>query len=110
MLALIVVGIGVVGALGFVIAGLRLVVIAAFALEKRLHILESRPVYAQFEATLLRIDETSAAIQTVPQLWTRARVAFEGIQNTRSQLQSAARGVGFAARMARAVWDGPKRS
>jgi len=109
MITLIVVGVGVLGALGFAAAGLRKLVLAVLAVEKRTHFLEERPIYAQFSATGARLDAASREIQSLPELWTRAQQALVAIESTRARLRGAVRGVGFAARMARAVWDGPKR-
>lgn len=109
MTSLIIVGAGVLGALGFVIAGLRHLVLAAFALEKRTHFLEERAIYAQFAAIGGRIDTVSREIESLPELWERGRRALVAIERTRTRVRTAVRGVGFAARMARAVWEGPKR-
>ncbi len=109
MTSLIVVGAGVLGALAFVGAGLRKLVLAVLAVEKRTHFLEERAIYAQFAATGARLDAAAREIQSLPELWTRAQQALVAIEKTRTRLRSVVRGAGFAARMARAVWDGPKR-
>ncbi len=109
MASLIFLGVAVVAALALIGTGLYRLVVAFFALEKRTHLFDERPIYAQFAATGARIDTVSREIESLPQLWTRARLAIVAIEQSRSRLRSAARGVTFAARMARAVWNGPKR-
>jgi len=109
MSVLVVLGVCCLGALGFVLAGLRKLVIAAGVFERSLTVFEDRPVVAQFAALDGRFEKISSDVSEFPLLLTRARVALENIQRSRAGFQTAAKGVNFAARMARAVWDGPKR-
>jgi hypothetical protein len=109
VISLIVLGVAVLAGLGFIVAGAYRLVVAFLAFEKHTHFMEERAIYAQVSATGARISEVTQEIENLPELWARARVAFFEIQRHRTRLQSAARGVSFAARMARAVWDGPKK-
>jgi hypothetical protein len=109
VISLIVLGVAVVAALGFAGAGVYRLIVAFLAFEKHTHFLEERAIYAQASATSARISEVTREIENLPALWSRARVALVDIERHRTRLQAAARGVSFAARMARAVWNGPKQ-
>jgi hypothetical protein len=109
VISLIFLGVAVLAGLAFAGVGAYRLIVAFFAFEKHTHFMEERAIYAQASATSARVSEVTQEIENLPELWTRARVAFVEIERHRTRLQSAARGVSFAARMARAVWDGPKK-
>ena len=110
MVALIVVGVCVLAALAFTIAGARQVFLAVSVVERSANKLGNKPLAQQFAATQARIENVQAEFATLPQLLTRARNAFVEIQQHRSRLQNAARAVGAASSLIRSIWNGPHRN
>jgi hypothetical protein len=106
----ILVGAGFFGALVCIGLGLYRLAIAGFGLVKRAGNLgRERPLAAQIVATEAQLAAARAAFESLPELYERARDAIFSLLDRRRQLEQAAKGISFAARLARAVWDGPAK-
>ncbi len=109
-LGAILVGAGFLGALACVALGVWRLAVAALGLVKRAGNLgRERPLAARIVATEAQLAAAQAAIDSLPELYERARTAIFSLLDRRRQLEQAAKGVSFAAKLARAVWDGPAK-
>ncbi len=106
----ILVGAGFLGALVCVALGVYRLAVAGFGLVKRAGNLgRERPLAAQIALTEAKLAAAQASFDELPELYERARNAIFSLLDRRRQLEAAAKGVSFAAKLARAVWDGPAK-
>jgi len=102
-------GAGIIGSLGFVLAGLVMLWRRALVLQKSVEAMQDLPLGATLAATSAKLARAQARIDELPALFLRVKVAFETLEASRHRLQDVATTAAGVLNLARLVFAPPKR-